>query len=130
MTDSHVETTIDQSLNTIDAAAGNGWLIAGHVCGFFTAIVTTIIGVFVLPQFSDVFAHFGADVPLVTRLIIHDYLFIWVLPLAIFLARRFWPNSRRRNFVLGMIGIGSSVAAIPIMVIAMYLPVFGLEATM
>jgi type II secretory pathway component PulF len=109
-------------------SSGKGWLVAALACSFFAAIAVTIIGVFVVPKFSAVYASFGANLPLVTRIIIHYYLLIWIVPLAIFIVWRFWPGTQRRNFVVCMIGIGVSVAVIPTFVIAMYLPIFDMAA--
>jgi type II secretory pathway component PulF len=130
MTSPYAEpTTIaNTSPGVANPSNGRGWLIAGLICGFVSAIVTTILGVFVLPKFSEVFAQFGATLPLVTKLVINYYLLIWVVPLGLFFAWR-WPGSRRRNMVMGMIGIGSSVAVIPTMIIAVYLPIFAMAAT-
>ena len=127
MTNSQAETT---SPNAITPSTGGGWLFAGPICSVTAAIFTTIIGIYVLPQFSQTFANFGAQVPLVTRLVIHFYFLIWVVPLALFIIRRFLPPNRRRNIWAGIIGIGSSVAVMPTLVITMYLPIFGLQATM
>jgi len=128
MTNPYAEptTSVSGSPGETGASTGMGWLHAGLVCGFIAATMTTIFGVFVIPEFSKVFANFGADLPLLTRLVVNYYLLIWVVPLAVFLAWRFRPCTRRRNILAGMIGIGSSVAAVPIIVVAMYLPIFRL----
>jgi type II secretory pathway component PulF len=110
-------------------SAGERWLLAGLVGGFLAATITTIAGVFVFPGFSNVFANYDADLPLMTRVVLHYYLLIWALPFALIGIKRFLPSTRRRNIALGIIGIGSSIAVVPIMVIAMYLPIFRMAAT-
>jgi len=110
-------------------STGTGVLFAGVICSSFAAIVTTIIGLYVIPQFSQVFANFGAELPLITRFVISYYWLIWLLPILAFCTWRFWPNNRRRNVVIGIICIVTPVLVVPTIVIAMYLPIYSLEAT-
>ena len=114
---------------TLASSRGIGWLITGLTCSIVAAIVITLIGLLVFPQFSEVFAGFGADLPLLTRLASRYYATIWMAPLLVTLIYLFWPWRTHRALVAGLAGL-LSLAGILLVFVAIYLPIFNLASAM
>ncbi len=111
------------------SSRGTGWLITGLTCSIVASIVITLLGVLVFPQFSEVFAGFGADLPLLTRLASRYYATIWLTPLLVTLVHLFWPWRAHHALAAGLTGL-LSLTGIPLVFIAIYLPIFNLASAM
>lgn len=109
-------------------ATGITWLLAGLVASVLAAAAVTIIGVFVVPQFSEVYQAFGTGLPLATKLFVRCYWLVWVAPIAVIVAWCFWPSVRRRHMMGGLLGIGILLTAVPLAILALYLPLFSLSS--
>jgi len=95
--------------------------------GLIGSLAPTMVAVAVVPQFKDLFASFGAtQLPLATRLLLQFGMLSWLLPLIVLAAGLYWPDPRRRTTIAFAIGMACLVVLVPLMVIALYLPVFEL----
>jgi len=65
-------------------------LIVGLICSVLAAAVPTLV----LPQFRQAFESFGAELPLVTRLLLKYHFVMWAAPVAVMAAWRYWPNCK------------------------------------
>ncbi len=109
------------------SSRGTGWLITGLTCSILAAIAITLLGLLVFPQFSEVFAGFGADLPLLTRLASRYYAAIWLAPPLVTLIYLFCPWRTHRALAAGVAGL-LSLAGIPLVFVAIYLPIFNLSS--
>ncbi len=80
----------------------------------------------VIPQFKQVFFSFGAQLPLLTRITIDQHLWLWLLPVLVTVTWLFWPRPKQRPLAACLTGIGGLVITIPLLIVAMYLPIFQL----
>ena len=110
-------------------AGGIAWLTIGLSCSLMAAVAISIVGTFVLPEFSSAYQASGAELPLVTRLFMRSYLLVWIAPIVVVAAWCLWPSAAHRGKIAGMIGLGTLVLSVPFAVFALYLPMFGLPAT-
>ncbi|KRG87968.1 hypothetical protein ABB34_02365 [Stenotrophomonas daejeonensis] len=111
------------------SSPGIAWLIVGLACSIVAASAITLIGLLIFPQFAEVFAGFGIDLPLFTRLVTRYYPAIWLAPLLVMLLYLFWPQRRHRARAAGIVGLLAFVAGIPLAFLSVYLPIFNLAAT-
>ena len=99
-----------------------------HKIGLFSSLFMTcfpaLILSIVVPRFGDVFASFGAELPLLSRMVAKGYLAAWLLPLSIVIVWFCWPNPKQRNFMLAITLV--SMLLVPFYVIGLYLPIFKL----
>lgn len=88
----------------------------------------------IVPQFQDIFQGFGAELPWLTAVFVrHRHLF-FLLPLlppllwwALARTARAVPDARRKSAVLALLlALGLTFAMVPLTIVAMYLPIFGL----
>lgn len=77
-----------------------------------------------VPQFREVFAAFGADLPSFTQFFVHHSYALWLLPLLVLAAWFYWPKPARRALVACSIGVVSLLVIVPALTVAMYLPIF------
>ena len=99
-------------------------LAVGVLCA---AIAATIPPLLVL-QFREVFVSFGADLPPLTELFIHYNLALWLLPVLVVATWLYWPKATSRSLVACLMGVASLVLVVPVLVVALYLPIFQLSA--
>jgi len=99
-------------------------LIVGLICSVLAAAVPTLV----LPQFRQAFESFGAELPLVTRLLLKYHFVMWAAPVAVMAAWRYWPNARRRPLAACLLGVGALVVAVPVIFIALYFPISEMAA--
>jgi len=116
-----------QSSVEVASASGSGITsvilpILGLVCALLTALTPTIV----IPQFQQVFSSFGAQLPLLTRIAIDQHLWLWLLSLLVIAVWLFWPRPKQRALAACLLGAGGLVIIIPLMILAMYLPIFQL----
>jgi hypothetical protein len=114
------------SLFDTDHRHGGLWFSIGLACSLVAATIITILGLFVVPKFMHTYEAFGAELPLATRLLARNYLFIWLAPIAVLAVGRVSPNRAGGNIVAGMIGVGSVVFFIITAIFALYLPTLSL----
>lgn len=87
----------------------------GLVCALLAAWVPPKV----LPQFQSLYAGFGADLPLVTRLLLNYDTALWVVPLAVAGVGFAW-RKRPRRAAAAACAIGMSALLLVILVV--YLP--------
>lgn len=81
-----------------------------------------------VPQFDDVFRHFGAELPLPTRLAVQLYPLAAALPLLIPLVWFFWPRPESRGFAALLFSIACVLLLSAAFGYALYLPILALGA--
>lgn len=115
--------------SSVEVASGSGagitsviLPIIGLVCALLTALTPTMV----IPQFQQVFSSFGAQLPLLTRIAIDQHLGLWLLPLLVIAVWLFWPRPKQRPLAACLVGAGGLVIIIPLLILAMYLPIFQL----
>ncbi len=104
---------------------GKGWLLASLCLTVLTAITVSAV----VPQFLPLFSSFGAELPWLSRVVVEGMLFVWLLPVCVVLAWFRWPRIRQRAFVAMSIGLLSLIVVLPLVIYAMYLPIFRLAET-
>lgn len=86
----------------------------------------------VVPQFRELFATFGAELPLLTRLFVDSGGTLWGLPLLVPLlslfVRRRGPEDTRPGAVAFGFGLATAFGLPLLCALAMYLPIFKLAA--
>ncbi len=98
------------------------------VVGFVFSLIFALVPIFVVPSFQTVFASFGADLPLITRILVeHPYVF-FLIPILVLIVGFFSPYKHRRAFWACIIGTTSWVWATALLVFAMYFPIWSLAA--
>ena len=103
------------------------------VIGTAVAIVGVIVANVIPAQFEEVFRSFGAELPSLTRLFLYGGGFLWVLPLLVPVLSSFvrvrTPDDKRRGIVALVLGVAIGFALPMVCMLAMYLPIFQLAAT-
>jgi hypothetical protein len=103
------------------------------IIGFIAAIGGVAVVHLVLPQFQEMFAAFGAELPTVTHLFIDHRMFLWILPLAVPLVSWLLPARETSDRWPGIVGplVGIAIAiGLPLFCgLAMYLPIIRLSET-
>lgn len=101
-----------------------GW-IAGFAFGWVLLIGLSVAMQSVVPEFTEVFKSFGADLPLPTLFTMQAFPALLVLPYLVALAWNFWPRKTARlRAATAFCWLG--VGAIFLMVGTLYLPIFKL----
>ena len=107
------------------------WILGS---GMGALLVAALVVNLIVPQFEDMFRGFGAELPWLTAVFArHRHLF-FLLPL---LPPLLWwamarhagasPQARRKLAVLALLlALGLTFVMVPLTIIAMYLPIFGL----
>ena len=99
------------------------------VVGTGFAMQILVIAIFVVPQFNDVFRDFGADLPLLTRVLIAPWVGgLW--PLLVLIDGLRLRMSGRGGLAGYLVrAVLGTAALIMLYTLAMYLPIFKLAAT-
>lgn len=97
-------------------------LVVGLVC----ALIAAVVPMLVLPSFQRVIQGFVAEVPLITQIALSHHVWLWALPVFVIGARLFWPKAPQRPWASCLIGVLGLVIVMPVMILAMYLPIFQL----
>lgn len=94
-------------------------------------VLYSVGGYFVVPQFAELFKSFGADLPLVTKFVLisyHYWFVLLILPLSILVKYLITPEppawTNRILMYITMPMFVFLVFFIPLLVVAMYLPIF------
>ena len=101
----------------------------GLQTGLFLSTLSAIAVSVAAPQFSDVLTAFGEDIPWLSGAVIRGFWLVWLLPALAVLAWFAWPVVRQRNAAALGVGIVSFLVVLPVCLIALYLPIFKLGAT-
>jgi len=96
--------------------------------GVLVSLACGLVPGFVVPQFAATFAAFGADLPGPTRLLLDCPWLLCALPA---LTVSVWALAppRRRDLIAGLFGIGAGLAGLAATLVALYLPILQLSAT-
>lgn len=100
------------------------WLLAGLGASSIAGVGSLLLA----PHFRRVFASFGADLPALTGYLL-DY--PWapcLLPLLVLAIWAAAPRPRRDRWACAL-GVFAGMGAAALVVVALYLPIFGLAAT-
>ncbi len=109
------------------------WILgSGMVALLLAAIAVNLV----VPQFQDVFDGFGAQLPWLTAVFVkhrHAFFLLPLLPPLLWwgLARSAGkaPGTRRNAAMIALlVALGLTFVMVPLAIIAMYLPIFGLAA--
>jgi type II secretory pathway component PulF len=109
------------------------WMLGSGMCALLVAALLVNL---ILPQFEPMFADFGAVLPAPTAFVLRFRYAFFLLPLLVpltwwLLARRVAaspkPGARHAPALAALLlAIGLSVLIVPLVLIAMYLPIFRL----
>ncbi len=110
------------------ASRGYGLLAVGLSSSGLTAIVMTAIGLFVVPQFQEVFTSFGVVLPWITRALSHGYGWIWFAPVLVLVQWRRGPGGLYRPHLAALLGVLAMLGGALVTVFGLYLPMFQIGA--
>ena len=101
-------------------------LVFGMLCSLVAAIVVTVV----VPPFDEVYRNFGAELPWLTRMLLAGRWLLFPLPGVALLAWCSTPvvpgRPNRRGLVALLVGVGLPLVLAPLVVIGLYLPIFGM----
>ncbi|MBX3711725.1 MAG: hypothetical protein KF800_07175 [Lysobacter sp.] len=101
-------------------------LVFGMLCSLVAAIVVNLV----VPQFDEVYRNFGAELPWLTRALLAGRSLLLALPALVLLAWWLTPavpgRPNRRGLVALLVGVGLPLVLVPLVVIGLYLPIFGM----
>ena len=117
-----INTNADVEVAKRESGAG----IVLFVVGLSGALILAGVATAVIPQFRELFKGFGADLPVATQLVVDYYLYLWFSPLMVVAVRFAWPVKRVRSIAACFFGLALLVLGVPLLVLAMYLPIFRL----
>ncbi|KRA72895.1 hypothetical protein ASD78_14870 [Lysobacter sp. Root667] len=100
-------------------------MVIGVACAAVTALIPTLI----VPNFSEVFRSFGAELPGPTQLLLQGYLGLWILPVMVLVIWWLWPKPRSRAKAACWFGALSLVLGLPACLWALYMPIVALSQT-
>lgn len=97
--------------------------------GLLFSLACGLVPLYVVPQFAQTFAGFGAPLPGLTRIFV-DY--PWILCALPLLTLAVWASApaRGRDVTAGLFGVFAGLLGLATMGAAMYLPIFSLAATL
>jgi len=81
-----------------------------------------------IPGFEEAFRNFGVkELPMLTVFYIRFRGSFLALPVLVLIAWRYWPNPNARSLAAGFLGIVIPIVLLVLGILAMYLPIYGLE---
>ncbi len=89
---------------------------------------TAIGALFVVPRFAEVFAGFGAELPLETRLLLATYRWWMAFPVLVVVIGMAWPKPNDRATAAVISGLFLAIAMVVFVTWACYAPIFNLAA--
>jgi type II secretory pathway component PulF len=93
-------------------------------CSILAALLCSLV----VPNFREAFVSYGAELPLLTRIVFAVPHAVWLLPVLVVAAWRSL-HGRVGLQVARVVGIGGPLLLGPLILIAIYLPIFRLAAT-
>ena len=108
------------------------------ILAILTAAIILVYGVgayFILPDFEELFISFGADLPFITKAVLVSYpywLVALLIPIGIYIRyltkRELSEKVKNRILFVFVSMLLFSIVLLPVVIAAMYLPIFELEA--
>nr|WP_298174089.1 hypothetical protein [uncultured Pseudomonas sp.] len=114
------DSTVATSAKPVGASRNLVLFVIGLIC----AVVAAIIPMLVTPKFRDLFISFGAELPAFTSIAINYYLALWVLPFLVITTKILLPTAKGRALMPCLIGVLGLVLIVPLVIFALYLPIF------
>ena len=102
---------------------------SGLLVGLPMSLLTALVISLSAPQFGNVFASFGSQVPWITGLVLRFHWLAWLLPAGVLAVSFFWPDVGRRRVIVLAIGLLSLLVVLPLSLLALYFPIFELAQT-
>lgn len=99
------------------------------VVGLLSALIAAAGPALLVPQFRSVFESLNAKLPALTNFFIYYHHALWLLPIAVLVVWYKWPSPKHGALLSSLVGILSLMLVFLVGVIALYLPVFNLEAS-
>ncbi len=96
--------------------------------GMILPTATAIGALFVVPQFAEMFAGFGAELPPATRLLLATYRWWLALPVLVVVIGMAWPKPNDRAAAAVISGLFLAIAMVVFVTWAGYAPIFNLAA--
>jgi type II secretory pathway component PulF len=90
--------------------------------GLIGAGIAATMPYLVVPLFKEMFADFGAALPLPTRFVVDYYKAACIFPPLVLAGWFFWPRQHSRSVAACTIGLSSLVLVALLLMFAMYLP--------
>ena len=91
----------------------------------FGSLISFILLSYIVPEFEELFAGFGADLPALTKLVIHfhDNFYLLAIP---GIVGNIFLHFQKHVFGWSLVGFSGAMAVllIPLTIVAMYLPIF------
>lgn len=87
------------------------------------ALILTVFGVFVFPQYAEMFASFGGELPFLSRTFGSGYGLAWLAPMAVVACWYFGPATWGPRLA-GLLGLLTGLLGVVIVIFALYLPYF------
>lgn len=103
--------------------SANGSVIL-FVIGLITAVAAAAIPMQIIPKFRDLFVSFGAELPAFTSIVVNYHLALWALPILVIATKILLPTAKGRALVPFLIGVLGLVLIVPLVILALYLPIF------
>jgi hypothetical protein len=97
--------------------------------GLVSALGTAAFLSVLVPKFAQVFVEFGVDVPWAPALRVRVYPAAWLLPAVVLGVWLRWRRREHRGLIACAIGVGGALTLFPILIVALYLPIFHIAAT-
>ncbi|QDH71485.1 hypothetical protein [Marilutibacter alkalisoli] len=104
--------------------------VAALLVSLCFAGLTALILTAVVPNFRDVLASFGAELPWLSRAVMDGYLVAWLLPACVAVVWFLWPKPRQRRIAVLAVGLISLLVVLPMCLLVLYLPIFRLGAAL
>lgn len=93
------------------------------------SVVAAAVPTLVVPHFAEMLRNFGAELPLLTRLVMDYAGLLWAIPVVTLLIWRLWPD-RTQGLVLALgFALAMLLGLVPLLIVALYLPIFNLGAS-
>jgi hypothetical protein len=96
------------------------FFIVGVLCAAVGALVPTIL----VPQYKELFAGFGSELPMATSVLVRFYPALWLFPVLLLFAKGTWPKIANRGGAVAVAGLSFLVIVIPLTFYLLYLPIF------
>jgi len=96
--------------------------------GVLLACVAPLAAALLMPKFRDLFSSFGAELPLLTRIVSEYPVALLLMPASVLGVGLAWADERRRGLLSLVVGSVFAVLGSIIVFVAAYLPAWKLAA--